>query len=167
MKESQRLQGFFPSLDVVGATASFLCAIHCLAMPVLLVVLPTVGLGFLLNESLERGFVIGSVALAVASTCWGFRVHRKSRVVWFSTIGSVFLLCATFGHSHSTESAHVHHDHAGHDHHHHESDHPQSSWGGLALLLGGAIFISSAHLLNRHFCKSCDHCDHGHDHATT
>ena len=162
MRAAQRIQDFFPALDTVGATASLMCAIHCLAMPVLLVVLPTLGLGFLLNESLERGFVIGSVVLAVANTCWGFRVHRKSRVVWCATIGGVFLLCATFGHSHQTESAHMHHDHAGHDHGQYQEEHPQSTWGGLALLLGGAAFITSAHLLNRRFCKSCSHCEHDH-----
>jgi hypothetical protein len=33
-----------PRLDVVGAGASFLCAVHCAAMPVLLTTLPLAGL---------------------------------------------------------------------------------------------------------------------------
>lgn len=162
---AQKIQDFFPTLDLIGATASTLCAIHCLAMPLLIVTLPALGLGFLLNESLERGFVIVSVILAVANTCWGFRVHKKTRVIWFSTIGAVFLLLATFGHSHSSHSDHIHHGHDHAHHHHHHEERPQSQWATLAMLLGGAAFITSAHLLNRRFCKSCDHCQHDHDHA--
>jgi hypothetical protein len=159
MKLTQKIQRFFPALDVVGAAASALCAIHCLAMPLLIVTLPAMGLGFLLSEDLERGFVVVSVLLAIGTTYWGFRVHRKSRVVWFSTLGAVFLLCATFGHSHSSETTHVH-SHDGHQCEHSEAvhHHPQSTWGGLALLVAGAAFITSAHLLNRRFSKKTEAC---------
>ena len=91
MRAAQRIQDFFPALDTVGATASLMCAIHCLAMPVLLVVLPTLGLGFLLNESLERGFVIGSVVLAVANTCWGFEFTANPE--WSGLLPSVVFFC--------------------------------------------------------------------------
>ena len=43
-----------PRLDVVGAGASFLCALHCAAMPVLLTTLPLAGLEILASHRLER-----------------------------------------------------------------------------------------------------------------
>jgi hypothetical protein len=154
------------TLDVVGATASALCAIHCIAMPILLATLPALGLRFLLSHNVERGFVIGAVILAIANTCWGFRTHRKTRVIWLAVIGGLFLLIATFGHSHATPDSHACQDHAHHAHEHHEEEsRPQSSLGGLSMLLGGAAFLISAHFLNRRFCKSCHHCHH-HDEAS-
>ncbi|MEO7072934.1 MAG: MerC domain-containing protein, partial [Rhodanobacter sp.] len=55
--------------DRVGATASFLCAVHCAALPFVLALLPFVGLGFLADHRFERGFVLfacvlGGIALA-------------------------------------------------------------------------------------------------------
>lgn len=155
------------TLDMVGAVASVLCAIHCLAMPILLATLPALGLGFLLSQDLERGFVIFAVAFAIINTCWGFRIHRKFLVIGLAVFGGAILLYATFTHNHDhcVPAAHQHseacatHGHAGHDQHIEETR-PQSSWQGLSLLICGAAFLTAAHFLNRRFCKTCHKCDH-------
>ena len=54
-------------VDNAGACLSFACAIHCLAMPLLIVVLPLVGLGFFVGESAEWVIILSAVALAIGS----------------------------------------------------------------------------------------------------
>jgi hypothetical protein len=44
-------------LDATGATASWLCAVHCIVLPFAVSLLPIVGLSFLLDEKTERIFI--------------------------------------------------------------------------------------------------------------
>jgi hypothetical protein len=64
--------------DRLGATASFLCAIHCAALPFVLAILPFVGLSFLADHAFERGFVLFASALALFALVNGYRRHHRS-----------------------------------------------------------------------------------------
>ena len=77
-------------VDNVGACLSFACAVHCMAAPLLMTVLPLVGLGFILSESAELALVFGAVGVAVGSFTWGYRNHRKWRV--FLMLGGALIL---------------------------------------------------------------------------
>ena len=57
--------------DTTGACLSVACAVHCLAMPLLVAVLPLIGLGFLANESAELVLILVAIGLAVGSLAWG------------------------------------------------------------------------------------------------
>lgn len=150
---------FHRALDNLGATASVLCAVHCLAMPLLLTLLPAVGLSFLLDETLEKAFVIGAVLLAALNSCWGYRLHRKSRVFIFILIGSALLLIATFAMDHQ----HLHHSHDHHHGHDHGPARPQDNAWGLTMLVCGAITLAIGHILNRIFCNKCTEHVHSHE----
>ena len=78
--------------DRFGATASFVCALHCAALPLLLAVLPALGLGFLADHAFERGFIAFASVLALASLAFGFRRHRRFRAFWFLVPGVVLLI---------------------------------------------------------------------------
>jgi hypothetical protein len=62
--------------DRVGATASFLCAIHCALLPFVLTLLPLLGLGFLAGHRFERDFVLFAASLALFALVGGYRRHR-------------------------------------------------------------------------------------------
>ncbi|NUO73372.1 MAG: MerC domain-containing protein [Frateuria sp.] len=63
--------------DRLGAIASFLCAIHCAALPFVLAMLPLVGLEFLADHRFERAFVVFACALALLTLVNGYRRHRR------------------------------------------------------------------------------------------
>jgi hypothetical protein len=63
--------------DRIGAVASFLCAIHCAALPFVLAVLPLLGLSFLADHAFERGFVLFASALALLALVNGYRRHHR------------------------------------------------------------------------------------------
>jgi hypothetical protein len=69
----------FAAADRIGATASFLCALHCAALPFVLAVLPTLGLGFLADHVFERIFIACASALAITVLLSGYRRHHDRR----------------------------------------------------------------------------------------
>src|SRR5690348_9027020 len=66
--------------DRVGATASFLCAVHCALLPFVIALLPLIGLGFLADHRFERVFV--ACAAALASRSEERRVGKECRSRW-------------------------------------------------------------------------------------
>lgn len=78
--------------DRIGATASFLCAIHCALLPFVLALLPLVGLEFLAGHRFERGFVMFACALALVALIRGFRRHQHPLPLMLAIPGLALLL---------------------------------------------------------------------------
>jgi hypothetical protein len=70
-------------IDSLGTSVSIACAIQCSVFPLLIGVLPLLGLGFLLGEGVEKVFLATSAVLAVGSFSWGFGYHRRFYVFLF------------------------------------------------------------------------------------
>jgi len=88
--------------DRLGATASFLCAIHCAALPFVLALLPVLGLGFLADHGFERGFVMFAGALATATLVSAYRHHRQPLPLLLALPGLVLLIAGvTFAENYS------------------------------------------------------------------
>ncbi|MEO8461064.1 MAG: MerC domain-containing protein [Dokdonella sp.] len=80
------------TIDRIGATASFLCAVHCAALPLILGLLPALGLEFLADHRFERIFVTLAATLAVTSLLFGFRRHRRFAAFGFLIPGILLLI---------------------------------------------------------------------------
>lgn len=119
-------------IDNTGACLSFTCAIHCLAMPLLVTILPLIGLSFLVSEPAELAIIGGAVVLALGSIVWGIRHHRSWRAFLVLVVGIAFIATA-----HS------------------------SAEGVFEVILhsSGGILLATAHLVNRHLCKTCPVCE--------
>ena len=121
-------------LDRAGATASFLCAIHCAIMPLIITLLPLLGLSFLASEPVEWALLAASATLGSWSLCLGFRQHRSRRVFMVLGVALALLLAGRLFHEH----------HFG-------------VWGPILMVLGG-LTMMSAHLLNHRLCHACKKC---------
>ena len=83
-------------LDRIGATGSLLCAIHCALLPLLIAVLPSLGVAAWLGSGFEEGFVLFATGLGLFSMVWGYRRHRAVQalslmvpglaVLWFGVL---------------------------------------------------------------------------------
>jgi hypothetical protein len=82
--------------DRIGATASLLCALHCAALPFVLAVLPTLGLGFLADHLFERIFIACASALAITVLWHGYRRHHDRRALTLLVPGLVLLWTGGF-----------------------------------------------------------------------
>jgi hypothetical protein len=107
-----------------------------MATPLVIVVLSLVGISAEVHDSMHALLVIGSVALAAASFCWGFRVHRDWRLFLVLGSGVALIIPAQFFASGIRETG---------------------------LMVAGAGMLVFAHLLNRRLCETCLHCEHAGD----
>lgn len=119
---------------MTGAVASWLCAVHCLALPFIFTLLPIAGLSFLLDETTELAFIGLSILIAAASLLPGyFRHHGRIRtlILFVSGIGLIVLSHLFF---------------------------EEDLLFKVVFLLTGAASITASHFINRRLCKSCIVC---------
>lgn len=81
------------NLDRLGAIGSLVCALHCALVPVLLALLPSLGLASLslASEQFEWGFVIFASLIGLFSVLWGYRRHRAVRALSLLVPGLLLL----------------------------------------------------------------------------
>ena len=77
--------------DRFGATASLLCAVHCALLPLVIAVLPALGLGFLADHRYERAFIAFASMLALTTLVVGFRRHQRLAAFCFLAPGICLL----------------------------------------------------------------------------
>lgn len=122
-------------LDATGMAAAWLCAIHCLALPFAVSILPLVGLSFLVSETTERVFIGISIFIAGLSLMPAyFRKHRRLRALVLFTGGIGLII---FSHLLFEDSL---------------------VFKAIFLITGGAV-ITTAHVVNRRLCRECGSCD--------
>ncbi|MEO8665194.1 MAG: MerC domain-containing protein, partial [Ignavibacteria bacterium] len=133
-------------LDSIGFIASTLCAIHCAAMPFLLLFFTLYGLQFIANPLIEFLFISSSVIIGIFTFSHGYFNHHK-RLYPF-TIFALGLSLVIIGH------------YFFHDHNHVEID----AAGDLIFFMIaplGAVLIGLGHYLNRRLSrphtKTCQH----------
>ena len=77
-------------LDRLGAYGSIACAIHCALLPVLIALLPSLGVALFAGDALEQAFVVFASLLGLGSLSWSYRRHRA-----LPTCGSTTATCTT------------------------------------------------------------------------
>ena len=88
---------FVAKLDLAGMGLSVVCAIHCLATPVLFSTLSVLGFEFLGHEGFESGMIAAIALLAGFTFINGFRMHGKKGHFLPGVIGlAIFLLVRPF-----------------------------------------------------------------------
>lgn len=70
-----------PLLDRLGATGSLVCAIHCALLPLLIALLPSLGVAAWLGDGFEQGFVVFASLLGLSTLVWSYRRHRAVRAL--------------------------------------------------------------------------------------
>jgi len=124
-------------LDRLGATGSLLCAIHCALLPVLIALLPSLGISAALAPSLEVGFVLFATLFGLAVLVSSYRRHRAVRALGLLIPGLLVLWVGIL-------YAPLHHSVVPH---------------AVAMTFGGTL-VGLAHLANLRL-------NHGHVHDAT
>ncbi|GAC1631826.1 MAG: MerC domain-containing protein [Nevskia sp.] len=84
-------------LDVLALSFSGLCLVHCLALPVLIAVLPLAASSFVADERFHQWLLLGVVPTSVLALGWGWRRHRSPLVFWLGLAGMALMSYAAFG----------------------------------------------------------------------
>ena len=125
-------------VDRVGATASLLCAVHCMLLPFVLALLPLIGLEFLAGHTFERIFVACAAALASTSILAAYRRHRHPQALFLMVPGIALLL---FGVAIDINAHVVIH---------------------TASVVTGGLLVASAHVTNLVLAHRHHHATHAH-----
>ncbi|TLU67094.1 MerC domain-containing protein [Thalassotalea litorea] len=118
-------------LDRLGITATSLCALHCILLPVLLPSLSLLGLGFIGDHEAEHWFLFATLLLGSIALFSGFkRYHKKIYPFYLLFLGGFI-----YWHKHSVDEA----------------------LQPMMVIIGAALLVA-AHLVNLKLCNSCRSC---------
>jgi len=124
-------------LDKLAIGFSALCFLHCLFLPVFLLLFPTLALTFFGDESFHKMLLFVITPLSMLALFMGCKKHNQKHILscGFSGI-AVLIIAATWAHDALGET------------------------GEVALTVLGTLIISYAHIQNQRLCvsKSCKDC---------
>lgn len=119
-----------PTLDKAGATASIVCAVHCVTVPLALAILPALGLAWLDNPWVDRSFFGMAFLFAVMAHPKGYRQHGRCVPAFLALFGLTLIAVAIARYVH-VEAHHY-------------------------LVAAGGMLIAGSHWMNQHFChRTC------------
>ncbi len=131
-------------LDAVGSVLSTLCAIHCLAMPLVAGILPVLGLGFVGERGFERAACAMVMVLAGFCLLDGCRRHGRWWLLGLLGLGAALTLGTQFLFA---PAACVKTCCA-----------ERVNWSEAFIMFTGGGLIAVAHLLNLRFRRACACC---------
>jgi hypothetical protein len=80
--------------DKMAITLSIACAIHCLAMPLLLLLLPSFVVLQLNNEAYHTAMVLIVLPTSVFALFMGCKQHKRYRLLFIGFVGLILLVLA-------------------------------------------------------------------------
>lgn len=118
-------------MDRMSITATSLCAVHCIFLPVLLPVLPLLGLSVVAEDTFEHIVLLITLVMGFIALFAGFhKYHRKLYPFYSLALGGIV----------------------------YASKHEVSESVQPYFIVVGASLIIFAHILNIRLCRSCKSC---------
>ena len=85
--------------DKAGITLSLLCAIHCMALPLLIVLVPSLASLGLQDEAFHFWMVIAVIPTSAYALTMGCKKHKRFRLLTIGSVGlGLLIIAAFFGH---------------------------------------------------------------------
>ena len=161
--------------DKLSICLSLCCILHCIALPVIILMIPSFASLWINNEKVHVILVLFAVPISLFAMAKSLRIHHNYKCISLAVIGLSLLVGAIFMHdiNFGSESSHIghgeatHHEEAGHKEtthheetvhkeatHYEEAEHGHHEHGGIGetletifTVLGGLILLG-AHYLN-------------------
>ncbi len=136
------------NLDALGISASMICLVHCLFLPLFLVLFPLAGVAAVENEAYEIGLIALSFGIAFVALRSGYQKHHRKGVFALFFLAMLLFIGGFMGH----------HDHHGHHHHAHPAHHLHETLLPTVLHISGSVVLAVAHLFNWRWGKNYRSC---------
>ena len=150
--------------DKLSICLSLCCILHCIALPAIILMIPSFASLWINNEKVHVILVLFAVPISLFAMAKSLRIHHNYKCISLAIIGLSFLVIAIFMHdiNFGSESSHIgngeatHHEEEGHKEATHDEDveHGHHEHGGIGetletifTVLGGLILLG-AHFLN-------------------
>ena len=122
--------------DKAAIGISFLCIVHCLVLPIAIVILPSISVLGLHEEYFHKWLLLAIIPISLFALTLGCRKHSRYHVFFWGGLGLILLLSATF----------IGHDLLGEQ-------------GERGLTLVGSLLVAYGHLRNYQHCKKKNCCE--------
>ena len=150
--------------DKLSICLSLCCILHCIALPVIILMIPSFASLWINNEKVHVILVLFAVPISLFAMAKSLRIHHNYKCIGLAVIGLSLLVGAIFMHdiNFGSESSHIghgeatHHEEAGYKEatHYEEDEHKHHEHRGIGetletifTVLGGLILLG-AHYLN-------------------
>ena len=149
--------------DKLSICLSLCCILHCIALPAIILMIPSFASLWINNEKVHVILVLFAVPISLFAMAKSLRLHHNYKCISLAIIGLSLLVVAIFMHdinfgseNHIGHEEVAHHEEAGHKEatHHEEDGHGHHEHGGIGetletifTVLGGLILLG-AHYLN-------------------
>ena len=121
--------------DKIAISLSVLCVLHCLTVPLLVVLLPSITVLALDREAFHLWMVIAVIPISLYALTLGCKKHKKPSILFFGLFGLAFLISAVFfGESQLGEA------------------------GEKIITVIGSTLIAFSHFKNFTFCRELEQC---------
>ena len=120
------------ALDKSAIGLSVVCAVHCVALPIALFMLPSLAGLWFVDESFHVMLIFMVLPISIAAVYLGCKQHRSFRAFAFAFLGLVLLILAVV---------------LGHD--------LLGELGEKALTVVGAALLTVGHIKNFRSCLAC------------
>lgn len=128
--------------DKAGVVLSWVCFVHCLALPFAVASLPLSAAYFLDSEIAEYAVIGVTVLIGLTALVPSYlRYHRKLNSIFLFILGLGVILLA-------------------------DRLFEDSLAGKTLMLAAGASVVTVAHIINRRLCASCASCEIHHSHSS-
>ena len=124
------------NLNGLAIGLSALCVVHCLATPLLIILLPSLAALQLDNEAFHRWLLIGVIPTSMFSLLMGCKQHQFYRVLTIGLGGLLVLVSAIF-----------------------VEDLRYGEILEKVLTVSGACIVAFGHYLNFRLCRDLDDCE--------
>ena len=138
--------------DKLSICLSVCCILHCIALPFLVLLIPSVASFWINDESVHIVLVILAVPISLFAMGISLRKHHNYKCIALAGIGLALLVLAIFMHDIGFGGEHANLEHGNEKHS--DGEHGHVEHGGLGetletifTVLGGLILLS-AHFLN-------------------
>ena len=82
--------------DFIGLSASFLCVLHCILLPICIPIFPLIGLSFINNEFYEALLIVVSLIIAFIAIYKGYKKYHNKLLPIFIYVFVLLFFSAGF-----------------------------------------------------------------------
>ena len=124
--------------DKLSICLSLCCILHCIALPVIILMIPSIASLWINNEKVHVILVLFAVPISLFAMAKSLRIHHNYKCISLAVIGLSLLVSAIFMHNinFGSESSHIGHGEATHNE---EAGHKDAKLGIINIITGKAI----------------------------
>jgi len=133
--------------DKLSICLSVCCILHCIALPFIIIMIPSVASLWINDESVHVLLVLMAIPISLFAMGISLRKHHNYKCIALALIGLTLLVIAIFMHDIGFSGEHGHVEYGNNEHGHEDHGGLDETLETVFTVLGGLLLLS-AHFLN-------------------